>query len=217
MAQYTPTVTFNLQIVDANLVSERCDFGQGRKNKYYNSNFHSEFECPHYVRPLDEPVKYHYWTHLVPGNESIQRVTLSRAQTQLLLECAKISIHTGKISALYAEDINDLIRPAFSQLEFGDRGLFCRFDACSPKDGRDSGRGVGALRNVDQVIMRIVTSIRAIQSMEGILDPVDKDTRKNQEMVVYFLPFRLDMDTTNEFRVFCPPGNRGITAISQYK
>ena len=88
--------------------------------------------------------------------------------------------------------------------------FFVRLDFCSLKDGR-----LPAIpRTIEDLIGRIVSSLRACHALEDTLKPgvVDK-------VRLYLLPFRKDIDPGREYRVFCPPGSgvHQIAAISQYR
>ncbi|MCJ1332778.1 hypothetical protein MMC10_009472 [Thelotrema lepadinum] len=108
-------------------------------------------------------------------------------------------------------------RPTFRQTAhldiaalLAENDFFVRLDFCSLKDGR----GPAIPRTIEDLIGRIVSSLRACRALEDALEPgvVDK-------VRLYLLPFRVDIDLGREYRVFCPPGIgvHRITAISQYR
>jgi hypothetical protein len=179
----------------------------------YNGYFHTAEEAPGLPVPTEVPQHYSRWLHLIATSQritpdQIQTLTLTRAQGRLLLDAAQASLHTRQPSRPHAEDIEETINPVFSMLNFSPEGLFLRLDASSPKDGV---KRIQSLRTVDEVILRLTTSHRAVNAITALLRVGAK------EIPLYFLPFDNKMRTDREFRVFCPPGNGVISAVSQYK
>jgi hypothetical protein len=72
-------------------------------------------------------------------------------------------------------------------------------------------RGVQPLREVNDVVLRLTTSQRAVNAITNLLED------GAEEIPLYFLPFNRKMRTEREFRVFCPPGDGRISAVTQYK
>ncbi|KAK4553683.1 hypothetical protein LTR86_009181 [Recurvomyces mirabilis] len=96
---------------------------------------------------------------------------------------------------------------------------FVRLDACSLKDAEilpsgkdtDADRPMGnvALTSASELWQRILTSVRGCRGI--------KEARNSEEDVyIYLLPWREDVVRGIEFRVFCPPHEGRIAAISQY-
>jgi hypothetical protein len=140
--------------------------------------------------------------------DQIQTLTLTPAQGRLLLDAAQASLHTRQPSRPHSEDIEETINPTFSMLKFAPEGLFLMLDASSPKDGV---KGTQPLHTIDEVILRLTTSHRAVNAITALL------RRGAKEIPLYFLPFNNKMRTDREFRVFCPPGDGRISVVSQYK
>ncbi|KAK0736685.1 hypothetical protein B0T21DRAFT_288867 [Apiosordaria backusii] len=185
----------------------------------FNTSFHSAEEAPDLTRPSEAPVSFKRWLSVILSlrNTSssappVQIVTLSKSQARLLLKTAEGSLQTGVLNRMYAEDVADEINPLLeSQLIFPPEGLFLRLAACSPKDGAQSIRGKVALSSVEEVILRLVTSFRARSALFNSLEAGD------ETFDLFFLPFDDRMSSDREYRVFCPPGGKKITAVSQYQ
>ncbi|KAN0106810.1 hypothetical protein V8E51_009686 [Hyaloscypha variabilis] len=164
----------------------------------YNSHFHTAEEAPSFPVPTETSQQYSRWLSLIVSSQRIpsdliQTLSLTPAQGRLLLEAA---------------DIDDSIKPTLSTLTFPTQGLFLRLDASSPKDGV---KGTQPLRTVDEIILRLTTSYRAFNAITDLL------SNGAEEVPLYFLPYSAKMRTDREFRVFCPPGDGKISAVSQYK
>lgn len=113
---------------------------------------------------------------------------------------------------MFAEDINDEIKPLLQKkLVFPLEGLFLRLDACSPKDGAYLVPDKKSLHTIEEVILRLVTSMRARNSLVNSLED------GNDSFDLFFLPFDDRMRSELEYRVFCPPGAKKITCVSQYQ
>ncbi|KAI0204418.1 hypothetical protein F4808DRAFT_342104 [Astrocystis sublimbata] len=189
----------------------------------FNTSFHTEREAPHLPsRPSEKPYSFKRWLPLILRSRGLassdaQVVTLSRAQTRLLLKTADATIPSGSaaINRLYREDIDEKIVPAFDSLTFPADGLFMRLDACSAKDGVRKRPWVLALHSVEEALLLLLTSQRASNAMFHVLDSGDK------EMDIFFLSWNHRMQSDREYRVFCPPfhspDSLRISAISQYR
>jgi hypothetical protein len=179
----------------------------------YNSHFHTAEEAPGFPVPTETPQQYSRWLPLIFSSQRIpsdliQTLSLTPAQGQLLLEAAGASLHTREPNRGYAEDIDDSIKPTLSTLTFPTQGLFLRLDASSPKDGV---KGTQPLRTIDEIILRLTTSYRAVNAITDLL------SNGSKEVPLYFLPYNAKIRTDREFRVFCPPGDGRISVVSQYK
>ena len=105
------------------------------------------------------------------------------------------------------EELTPEIGPKLQTLIFPPQGLFLRLDACSPKDGV---QGTKPIRNLQQILLRLTSSGRAMSSISRLLGT-------DSPIILYFLPFNIEMNTALEYRVFCPPPNGDVAAVSQYK
>ena len=179
----------------------------------YNSTFHTALEFPSLVAPSELPTFYSRFLALICHFQDIpptavQTLALTPSQSRLLLDASKASLHTGEPNRLLVEELETEIHPLLSTLKLPPQGLFVRLDDCSPKDGV---RGISPLQTVEQIILRITTSHRATNCITRALE------NGNEGVKLFFMPFNPDMNTANEYRVFCPPPPCGIAAISQYK
>lgn len=112
---------------------------------------------------------------------------------------------------MYAEDIEDEIIPTLAALSFPPEGLFVRFEACSPKDGAQTVRGRRSLHTVDEIILRLVTSLRARNALSDALES------GASQVELFFVQLNPRLQTNREYRAFCPPGGQIITGVSQYQ
>ncbi|KAK0128501.1 hypothetical protein ONS95_000473 [Cadophora gregata] len=178
----------------------------------YNSNFHTELEAPGLPITSETPQSFLRWLPLIIRSQaippaSIQHMTLTPPQTQLILDASQASLHTRELNRLYAEELATF-KSAFETLSFPPEGFFLRLDECSPKDGV---KGTAPLKSAEQIILRLTTSHRATNAMI-------RQKEKNGGFVeLVFLPYNAKMDTAKEFRVFCAPPDGRITVVSQYK
>jgi hypothetical protein len=81
----------------------------------------------------------------------------------------------------------------------GQKEWFLRLDPCSTKDarGEDGTKYTSTIRTIEDALQRICASRRATRALEDIVLP--GPTR------LLFIPHNKHMDTSREFRVFCPP------------
>ncbi|OIW29405.1 hypothetical protein CONLIGDRAFT_324718 [Coniochaeta ligniaria NRRL 30616] len=185
--------------------------------RVFNTCFHTLEEAPDLIQPSEGPYSFKRWLKLILSTRNVdlsavQTITLSRPQTRLLLDTADGSLQTWTVNRMFAEDIDEEIKPILrKQLTFPPEGLFLRLDACSPKDGAHLVPGKVAFHTVEEVILRLVTSHRARNSLFNSLK------NGHDSFDLFFMPFDARMRSELEYRVFCPPGAKKITAISQYQ
>ncbi|KAB5576070.1 hypothetical protein GE09DRAFT_614287 [Coniochaeta sp. 2T2.1] len=182
----------------------------------FNTSFHSLEEAPDLTRPSEAPYAFNRWLPLILSTRSVtspsvQTITLSRPEARLLLNTAEGSLQTKTVNRMFAEDLEDEIKPLLRGLTVPPEGLFLRLDACSPKDGAHLVPGKIALHTVDEVILRLVTSQRARNALFHSLED------GHVSFDLFFLPFDDRMRIEREYRVYCPPGGQRITGISQYQ
>ncbi|KAL7934936.1 hypothetical protein V8C35DRAFT_300231 [Trichoderma chlorosporum] len=182
----------------------------------FNTNFHTAAEAPDLPIPSNKPYNYEIWLPLVLKSRGIplselQVVSLSRPRIKLLVEAAAASIHTRVLNRSYAEDLEDDVYPAFQGLTFPSEGLWMRFGACSPKDGAQLNPGQRSIHSVEDIVLRITTSLRTWSALTNILNS------DAEVAYVYFLPFNEGMRSAREYRVFCVPNSLDISAVSQYE
>ncbi|UKZ51237.1 hypothetical protein TrVGV298_004995 [Trichoderma virens] len=202
-----------LNVIDFQQVLQDLDKGVPIN---FNTNFHTAADAPDLPIPSNKPYNYEIWLPLVLKSRGIplselQVVSLSRARIKILVEAAAASIHTRVLNRSYAEDLEDEVYPAFQGLKFPPEGLWMRFGACSPKDGVQINPGQLSIHSVEDIVLRITTSLRTWSALTNILN---SDAEVGY---VYFLPFNAGMKSAREYRVFCVPNSLDIAAVSQYE
>ncbi|KAI0416346.1 hypothetical protein F5X98DRAFT_364575 [Xylaria grammica] len=195
--------------------------GVDRATARFNTSFHTEREAPDLPpRPSEKPYSFKRWLPLILRSRGLppsdaQVVSFSRAQARLLLRVADASIPSGAINRIYREDIEQEIVPALESLTFPQEGLFMRLDACSAKDGVQKIPGNSALRSVNEILLLLLTSLRARNALFNALEA------ESEELELFFTPWNGRMRSEREYRVFCPPFRSQdllrISAISQYR
>lgn len=203
----------------------RHDADTNTQPKHFNTAFHTADEAPGFERPSEAPYSFRRWLPVIfrsrnTPSSALQVVRLTVPQTRLLVQACDASIPKGSINLLLAEDVEDVIEPAFLGLVFPAEGLFMRLDACSPKDGAQQVPGQVAVRSVQEAVLRLVTSLRCRNALVKALETIEEGfdgASDGSGVETYFLPFNRRMRSEREYRVFCPPGGEAITGISQYR
>lgn len=201
------------------------DIDTSTRPKHFNTAFHTADEAPGFERPSEAPYSFRRWLPAILRSRglpssALQVVRLTVSRTRLLIQACDASIPKGSMNLLLAEDVEDVIEPAFSGLVFPPEGLFMRLDACSPKDGAQTVPGQAAVRSVKDAVLRLVTSLRCRNALVKALEIIEEGHDGGNDgarVEVYFLPFNQRMRSEREYRVFCPPGGKAITGISQYR
>lgn len=210
-----------LVIIDYNLVREDNEPGPATR---FNTSFCTLEQLPRPVdRVSEEPYALSEWLPLIAATRGIaasstQVVRLTSAQARLLVEASAVSIITGDLSRAHKEDLDDIVRPAFSTLAYPSNGagLFMRLDGCSPKDAtcrlHDGKQPQSKMLSSSDILLRLTTSQRAANDLtKSLARESDTDTP------VFFTPFNSRMGSALEYRVFCIPGSGRISAVSQYQ
>ncbi|KAI0975173.1 hypothetical protein F4678DRAFT_469810 [Xylaria arbuscula] len=184
---------------------------EGSARRRFNTSFHTEHEAPdQQTTPSEKPYSFKRWLPLIlrsrciPPSEA-QVVAFSHAQARLLLRVANASIPSCSINRIYREDVDEDIVP----------GLFMRLAACSAKDGMQTIPGNPALRSVEDILLLLLTSLRA---RNALFDAIEEGI---EIIELFFIPWNSRMRSEREYRVFCPPFRLGdsprISAVSQYR
>ena len=183
----------------------------GNAPEKFNSAFHDPAEVPtSEERAPFEPTYYGAWLPLIirTAGRVIGEVCVLDINNHLagvLLNASKAAIVTGRIPGSELEELTDHFQGSIPS-SCPEEGWFLRLEGVSAKDGVDGMRPKYSLMDI---LLTLTTSLRASTAMRHQLD-------KLQPIQLYLLPFNKSMDTSREFRVFCPPGGH-IAAISQYK
>lgn len=201
------------------------DTDTNTRPKHFNTAFHTAEEAPGFERPSEAPFSFKRWLPVIfasrnLASSALQAVRLTVSQTRLLVQACDASIPKGSLNLLLAEDVEDVIEPAFSGLVFPAEGLFMRLDACSPKDGAQAVPGQVAIRGIKEAVLRLSTSLRCRNALVKTLESIDGESDGGSDGAaaeIFFLPFNSRMMSKREYRVFCPPGGQAITGISQYR
>ncbi|KAF6809730.1 hypothetical protein CMUS01_13620 [Colletotrichum musicola] len=200
---------------------KKIDFAEVQADKknwtttQFNTSCHTQAEAPDKSPATEEPYSYSKWLPVILRSRGLpafacQRITLTSLQVNVLIEACNASIQIGRINLSVAEDLNDQIAPAFSQLVFPPEGLFVRLNVCSPKDGAQKVPGKVSLHTIEEIILRLVTSCRCRSALERCVaagTPVE----------LFFMPFDRRLSPDKEYHVFSRPEDLRITGISQYR
>lgn len=192
----------------------------------YNTNFHSEAEISaalpkiHHYPPEDQPwILFEPWSDLIMTSQrlsssEVHRIELPKTFLNQATHASRLGLYMGRLSVSDTEDLADLFPVTTTEgLSVEDvlqrRRLFARLDTCSLKDALI---GEGPIKDVRDIWTRLATSARAVA---GIRDLRAHDDAK--PIYLYLFPWKDEMKTEHEYRVFCAPEKGKISAISQYK
>ncbi|KAI1314043.1 hypothetical protein F5Y03DRAFT_389524 [Xylaria venustula] len=208
-------------LADIEQQDSRQRYAEGSARRRFNTSFHTENEAPdQQITPSEKPYSFKRWLPLILRSRGLassdaQVVAFSHSQARLLLRVANASIPSCSINRMYREDIDEDIVPVFRSLFFPPEGLFMRLAACSAKDGMQTRPGKPALRSVEDILLLLLTSLRA---RNALVDAIEEGVGIIE---LFFIPWNSRMRSEREYRVFCPPFRLGnsprITAISQYR
>lgn len=159
------------------------------------------------------------WLDLIMASQGLREVDVHRIRLPgsfliQLIHASKVGLQMGRISSGDAEDLAEAFPKSTtggSTLEdlIKSNSFFVRLDTCSLKDAII---GKGPVQSVQDLWMRLATSARG---MAGIRDQRLHDP--STPVYMYLFPWKDDMKTELEYRVYCAPPTGKIAAISQYK
>ncbi|KAA8913498.1 hypothetical protein FN846DRAFT_929367 [Sphaerosporella brunnea] len=132
------------------------------------------------------------------------RIPLPPKLCALLAPASEVGMQTGRVPEMLREDIEDVLMPLLKPQFDGKKSYFMRLDECSPKDGVGS---MGPFVDAPAVLTSLLTSVRAYKAL--------RHTEGGAGETMHLLPWRTDINTDNEFRLFVPPHGK-VRAISQY-
>jgi hypothetical protein len=215
----------NLNIIPFSTIQEALEIAEvtDRETTKFNTYFHTHAEIAAAIpEPEDSPAKHLYpdlstgnfsnWISLIASSQDFHlwhEFTLPNSFVQELLDANVIWALTGK--AIGDDTMEDLLARspkrtsqgiATEAVFDGQREWFLRLDFCSTKDARGRGgeKYSSAIRTVGDALQRISASKRAARALEHIL--LEKAPGPAR---LFFIPYNKHMDTSREFRVFCPP------------
>lgn len=148
---------------------------------------------------------------MAPGD--VHEVPLPGPFLTLLFTTCRIGLNLGRVAH---DDIDDLVSTFpketanghdISELLQGQK-FFARLDTCSLKDAII---GQGPITSIRDLCIRLATSARATKGLRDL-----RHGKPGYPSSLFLFPWRDEVRTELEYRVFCPPGAR-IAAISQYR
>ncbi|KAH9483268.1 hypothetical protein JR316_0005372 [Psilocybe cubensis] len=193
----------------------------------FNTTYHEYAELPEALKALEPErtasdletiLRSKLYSIFVPIIHSLRAnppehhaYPLSHEDCQLLARIAHVSLstHDRRVSEVHDVDLELLARRITRGVPGcfdGRRQWFARMDTGSPKNGRG---GVGPFTSAREVLESICTSRRAYDYLK------QSSSVPGATDVLHFLPWREDISTANEFRMFVPPSGQ-VRAISEY-
>ena len=149
-------------------------------------------------------------------DEDVHRVELPGQFVTALIYASSVGFYKGTVSASDAEDLDALFPSRTTRglllLDLFNSGheYFVRLNTCSLKDSLDGGSG--AVRSIRTLWTRLATSARGIAGIKQL-----RNMKPQEPINLYLIPWDGNKNTELEYRVFCPPPDGRITAISQYE
>lgn len=196
----------------------------------YNTHFHSledlqkclpSFSCipPEPALPW---VLFEPWLNLVMSSQGlsdsdVHKIKLPKSFLDHVLMMNRVAMIKGHLPT-NPEDLNLLtaLSPKrtvedvdIDQL-LHEQKFFARLDTSSLKDALTGYKG--PLKDIKDLWVRLITSARAAAGIECLMNGVEQ-----RSVYLYLLKWDDNMRPDLEYRVFCGPGKRTITAISQYQ
>ena len=200
----------------------------GVEQTFYNTKFHTLDEISATMLGITHipPDTQQPWMLLSPwldlimmsqglSDTDIHRIELSRPLLTQMLFASQVGLYMGRLSESDAEDIRERFPKTttrgvlLDRLFDGGNKFFVRLDTCSLKDAL---AGKGPVTKVSEIWMRLTTSARG---MDGVRALQREDP--SRRLFLYLFTWNRNMDPELEYRVFCPPTDLKIAAISQYK
>ncbi|KAK3309761.1 uncharacterized protein B0T15DRAFT_516430 [Chaetomium strumarium] len=192
----------------------------------FNTLFHPESSAPELTRPSEKPYFFKHWLPLILHTRertislthtTNANATLPRNPNHPPHQSPNQTPHGrnrslppgGAPQPIIPREPHDELAPVLAPT-FPAEGLFLRLDECSPNDGA----GPLVLRNVEDVLLKLVTSVRARNALVHLLDSVDENENGFE---LFCLPFDDRMAADREYRVFYRPGDSRVYTISQYR
>jgi hypothetical protein len=189
----------------------------------FNTHFHTHTEIAaviqesaggshKHVYPDLTACHFSNWIDLIASSQGFEEwheIILPPSLVQELLDANAVWTLTGK--AISEDAMEDLLARFPKQTSraiktkavfYGQKEWFLRLDFCSTKDARgESGtKYTSPVRTIEDALQRICASKRAIRALEDIVLKKAPGPAR-----LLFIPHNKHMDTSREFRVFCPP------------
>lgn len=191
----------------------------------YNTSFHTREEITavlpniHHPDPEEQPwMLLRPWLLLILKSqgispESVHEISLPGPFLTILFSTIRVGLYLGRVNK---DDINDLVSWFPTTTTNGcdivallqRQKFFARLDTCSLKDAII---GLGPITVICDICTRLATSARATKGLRDL-----REGKPGYPSSLFLFPWRDEVRTEQEYRVFCPPGTR-IVAISQYR
>ena len=217
----------NLQIkrfaaVAAALELESESFTEQRD---YNTSFHTREEITavlpgiHHPDPEEQPwMLLRPWLSLIMRSQgispkSVYEVSLPGPFLTILFPISRGGLYRGCVAG---HDVENLVAAFPTKTANGcdidtllhSEEFFARLDTCSLKDAII---GQGPIKGISDICTRLATSARGTKGLKDL-----REGKQGYPCSLFLFPWRDEIRTELEYRVFCPPGTR-IAAISQYR
>ncbi|KAK6513933.1 hypothetical protein TWF506_008363 [Arthrobotrys conoides] len=178
------------------------------------------------AKSTQEPIGLELRETISPCNEGYE-IILTPSLCRLLKSAADGGLLMGRIPRNLQEDLEEQVLPLLVPY-FGrhprsnlDPRYFVRLNSCSPKDGMGEQ---GPFEEAWPIILSLCTSERVQKTLRDLLeyeiqigdeDSGDIKLKQGAYEVLHLNPWRDEISTLNEFRLFVPPNGK-VRAISQY-
>ncbi|KAJ3229992.1 hypothetical protein HDU81_004825 [Chytriomyces hyalinus] len=177
--------------------------------KLFNSNNHGDEQPADYHDACDRS-KTWKWVDKFHAKTSYATIRISdRPTVSWLKRAVEVGVHTGRVSNLYAEEVDELVAKLRREFEqaveaIGDppEGIFLRTEHVSLKYGI---HGVGPYKKADW--RKVVESLVSSSKGHECIRPNDPNC------VLYVFPWIKEFEPDLEFRVFVYKNQ--VTAVSQ--
>ncbi|KAJ7600659.1 hypothetical protein C8J56DRAFT_910926 [Mycena floridula] len=177
-----------------------------------------------HVKPDRHPTEFIHWVHLITQSRQIPPnawhiFELSPAIISVIRDATRIWAIKGGISKSSSEEVIDRFPRAtkagvpIETVLSPENRWFLRLEYCSAKDSDyvEPESGIrGCVTSKESIANILCSSSRALGASELFKRNPDSPEQ------IYLLPWDDSMDPRREYRVFCPPLQNRVTAVSQY-
>ena len=225
MPQKSDAEMVNLQLTPFAAVAAALESESFTEQREYNTSFHTREEITavlptiRHPEPEEQPwILLRPWLPLIIESqrispESVHEISLPGPFLMILFSTIRVGLSVGRV---VEDDINDLVSCFPKTTTKGcdivalleRQSFFARVDTCSLKDAII---GQGPITDIRDICTRLATSARATKGLRDL-----REGKPGYPSSLFLFPWRDEIRTELEYRVFCPPG-AGIAAISQYR
>ncbi|MDI1487593.1 MAG: hypothetical protein OHK93_006863 [Ramalina farinacea] len=195
------------------------------EQRVYNTSFHTREDITavlpsiHHPDPEEQPwILLRPWLPLIMESqgispESVHEIRLPSTFLTILESTFRSGLSLGRVNR---DDMRDLVSYFPMKSANGcdivallqGQKILARLDTCSLKDAII---GQGPIKNISDICARLATSARGTKGLRDL-----REGKPGYPCSLFLFPWRDEIRTELEYRVFCPPGTR-IAAISQYR